>query len=191
MVVWLDELFSALDLGNNIILVGLSYGAWQTSLYALHHPERLDRIVLLAPAATLLPMSREFLFWGLLTLVPHRYFVRKAVGWFAEDVAENDITGQALIDHVADNLYLAIRSFKFKMLVNPTVLRDDKLGAITVPALCVIGEKEKIYPADDAIRRIRSVAPQIEVTVIPNAGHILTTSEPEVVNRRILEFISE
>ena len=35
---WLDELFDALELGEDINLVGLSYGGWLTSQYALRHP---------------------------------------------------------------------------------------------------------------------------------------------------------
>jgi pimeloyl-ACP methyl ester carboxylesterase len=57
-VIWLDDLFSALDLGDSINLMGMSYGGWLTSQYAFHRPDRLGKIVLLAPAATVLPVSR-------------------------------------------------------------------------------------------------------------------------------------
>ena len=40
-VSWLDELFTTLKLGNNINLMGLSYGGWLTAKYALHHPEKV------------------------------------------------------------------------------------------------------------------------------------------------------
>ena len=39
---WLDELFSVLELGNNINLMGLAYGGWITIQYALRLPERLN-----------------------------------------------------------------------------------------------------------------------------------------------------
>ena len=56
---WLDELFGALELGNNINIVGLSYGGWITTQYALRLPERLNKIVLLAPVCTVLPAIWE------------------------------------------------------------------------------------------------------------------------------------
>jgi pimeloyl-ACP methyl ester carboxylesterase len=56
---WLDGLFSALELGNNIKLMGLSYGGWLTSQYALRFPDRLDKIVLLAPGGTILPIRLD------------------------------------------------------------------------------------------------------------------------------------
>jgi len=52
-VQWLDELFTALEL-HNINVIGHSYGGWQASLYALAHPERLKKLVLLAPASAVL-----------------------------------------------------------------------------------------------------------------------------------------
>ncbi len=71
---WMDELFTALDLGDRIKLVGLSYGGWLTSRYALRYPERVDKIVLLAPAATVLPLGPGFLRPALLSILPHKYF---------------------------------------------------------------------------------------------------------------------
>ena len=37
---WLDGLFSGLELGDNINLMGMSYGGWMTTLYALRFPVR-------------------------------------------------------------------------------------------------------------------------------------------------------
>jgi pimeloyl-ACP methyl ester carboxylesterase len=51
-VKWLDELFTVLEL-DNINLMGYSYGGWQASLYALSHPERQNKLILLAPATAL------------------------------------------------------------------------------------------------------------------------------------------
>ena len=45
---WLDELFTQLGLGENINLMGISYGGWIASQYALHRPGRLKKLVLLA-----------------------------------------------------------------------------------------------------------------------------------------------
>jgi pimeloyl-ACP methyl ester carboxylesterase len=44
-VKWLDELFTALALGNQINLVGLSYGNWLAHQYAVRFPRRVRKIV--------------------------------------------------------------------------------------------------------------------------------------------------
>jgi pimeloyl-ACP methyl ester carboxylesterase len=43
MMSWLDELFTALDLGDSINLMGLSFGGWLTSQYTLAYPNRIKR----------------------------------------------------------------------------------------------------------------------------------------------------
>ena len=60
LVDWLDDLFTQLELGDSINLMGLSYGGWLTSQYALNHPERLRKIVLLAPVATVHQLPGEW-----------------------------------------------------------------------------------------------------------------------------------
>ena len=91
---WLDELFSALELGDKINLMGLSYGGWLTSQYALRFPDRLDKIVLLAPAATVLSIRLGFIVRVLLFLVPLRCFTKSMLCWLFEDLAQKDKAGR-------------------------------------------------------------------------------------------------
>ena len=50
----------ALGAGERVSLAGLSYGGALAAQYALHHPERLLPVVLLAPGATVLRPPAEF-----------------------------------------------------------------------------------------------------------------------------------
>jgi pimeloyl-ACP methyl ester carboxylesterase len=54
-------LFDVLELGDRVNLVGVSFGGWLTSQYALGFPKRVNKVVLLAPGATVLRLSTEFL----------------------------------------------------------------------------------------------------------------------------------
>lgn len=190
-VYWLDELFSALELGDNINLMGLSYGGWLTSQYALRFPNRLDKIVLLAPAATVVPLGPGFIKHGILALIPHRHFVKIAMYWALEDLAQKDETGRKQVEEVVDNVFLGLRCFKPKMLVSPTVLTDKELQSLKVPTLFLVGENEKIYSAQEAIHRLKKVAPHIKTEVIPNTGHDLTVVQAEMVNGKVLEFLKQ
>ena len=89
----------------------------------------------------------------------------------------------------AKERYLASRSFKTKRIVKSTVLTDEELKMIKVPALYVVGENEKVCSAEKAVQRLRDVAPQIKTEVIPHAGHDLTIVQAEKVNRKVLEFL--
>ncbi len=192
LVNWLDELFSALEFGDNINLMGLSYGGWLTSQYALRFPNRLDKIVLLAPAATILPLPGEWAWRAILTIIPHRYFLRSITYWMFDDLAQKkDEASRILVDDMIDDAFMGLRCFKFKMPVHPTVLEDKELESIKVPTLFLVGENEKLYPAQKAIQRLKKVAPHIKAEIIPNAGHDLTIVQAEMVNRKVLEFLKQ
>ena len=159
---WLNELFDALELGDNINLMGLSYGGWITAQYALRFPTRLRKIVLLAPACTVLPLSFQWIFRAVLCAIPHRYFTRSSLYWLLEDLAQKDEAGREFVKEQAEESYLALRSFKTRRMVNPTVLTDQELQSIKVPALHLVGENKKIYSVRKAIQRLKETAPQIK-----------------------------
>lgn len=187
---WLDEVFDSLGLGNNILLGGYSYGGWITSQYALSFPNRLDKIILMAPAATIVQLGPGFLKSALLAMIPHRRYVRKAMTFILEDLANSNDEGRREVEFITENAYLGLRCFKPKMLVNPTVLTDEELQDFKVSTLFLIGENEKIYSFNDVVLRLKNMAPHIKLEIIPNAGHDLTILQAEMVNRLILEFLN-
>src|SRR6516225_11065404 len=60
LLVWLDEFFDALKLGDRINLMGVSYGGSLAAEYARHAPQRLSTVILLAPGANVLHLSAQF-----------------------------------------------------------------------------------------------------------------------------------
>lgn len=190
-VIWLDELFNALELGDNINLVGMSFGGSQTVQYALRFPNRLNKIVLLAPAATILSISVKFLMYIILCLLPHRYFTKNLAYWLFEDTVKKDEKSRMQVEEGIDDILLGLRCFKTLPVVKPTVLKDKELQNIKVPTLFLVGENEKMYSAEKAIQRLINVAPHIEKEVIPNAGHDLVFVQAEMVNKKVMEFLKQ
>ena len=64
---WLTDVLDALKI-EKTCMVGYSLGGFLTTCYALEKPERLKKIVLLAPAATFLPFSKD---WNLRVTFPN------------------------------------------------------------------------------------------------------------------------
>jgi pimeloyl-ACP methyl ester carboxylesterase len=79
--------------------------------------------------------------------------------------------------------------FSFRMPVTPTVLTDEELRSLMVPVLFLVGEHEVVYPADNAVHRLNTVAPGIVTEVIQNASHDLTISQTRTVNSRATVFL--
>jgi pimeloyl-ACP methyl ester carboxylesterase len=187
----LDELFSGLDLENHIKLMGLSYGGWLASQYALRFPDRLDKIVLLAPAGTVLPLRFEWIIRAVLCFVPHRFFTKTFLFWLLEDFAQKDEDSRIMLEEEVDAVVERMRCYKPIRLIRPTVLTDVELKRINVPALFLVGEHEKIYSASKAIQRLKRVAPQIKTEMLPDAGHDVTIVQAEMVNKKVIEFLKQ
>ena len=188
---WLDELFDTLHFDNNVRVIGYSYGGWVTSQYALYHPERLNHVVLIAPAWTLLDAPDEYLLRMGESILPIRFFKKKIMYWVWKDLANMGTNGIKLVEDRIDYYQMAMKCFKLKMGVQPTVLTDVELQTITIPVLCLIGNHETIYNGKNAIYRLNKVAPKIEAELIQGTGHDLMFTHTELVNKRILEFLKK
>jgi pimeloyl-ACP methyl ester carboxylesterase len=188
---WLDELFDVLGIGDGVHLVGASYGAWIFSCYALAHPGRVGKLVMLAPAATVAKLHLMFLITALPCLLPHPWFTRKSLHYLQRDAMDRGEECRQMVEDTADLTYLAIRGYKMRPMVEPQVLDDDDLRAIAVPTLFAVGENEKLYPPAEALDRLAAVAPGIRTELIPAAGHDLWISQAEQISKMILEFIED
>ncbi len=189
-VSWFDELLDALGL-EETNLTGLSYGGWIASEYTLEHPERIEKLVLIAPAATVLQFSMDFIKKGILCMIPHKYFIENMMHWALADAATGTEEHRRLAEEAADNAWLGIRCFKPKQMVAPRILTDEEFRGLKPPTLFLVGENEVIYSGTgaDAVRRLNTVAPQIVTEILPDCGHDLTLVQAELVNRRILKFL--
>lgn len=183
---WLDELFRALGL-ETVSLIGKSYGGWLACQYAFCRPSRLRSIVMMAPAATVLPLRKEFIERMFKGMESPKNFIF----WVYRDFVHKDEASRKAAEGMVEESILSARCFNFRPTLGPTVIEDYELENIKVPALFMVGENEKIYSARKAIRRLNKVAPQIKTEVIPGAGHDLNLVQAEIVAETVLEFLRQ
>jgi pimeloyl-ACP methyl ester carboxylesterase len=186
---WLDELFDALGLGDSINLLGISYGGWLACTYALRFPQRLDKVVTLAPAGTVIPVGLAFMLRAALTFLPYRYFTKSFLYWLFGDSTGHSTLNPSFLDDAVDEMFVASRCFKRKRFISPRVLTDTQLKGITTPMLYLIGEKDRICSARKTLTRLNRVAPHIETEIIPLVGHGLSMEESGTVNKKIIKFL--
>ncbi len=191
LVRWLDELLDELGV-QDVRLVAHSYGAWIAALFALESPERLHRLVLLSPPATVLRSRLGLLARAILYgTFPRRPIVRRYLYWYAPDCVSDEAT-RPVIDEMIEEDLLARRCFKIKKreLVRPTVLSDDDWRRLAVPTLYLIGRNDVSYSAERAVHRLATVAPQVK-TAITDGDHHLTITQPDWVIQRVLGFLKD
>jgi pimeloyl-ACP methyl ester carboxylesterase len=188
LIAWLDELIRALEARARVNLAGMSYGGALAAQYALHSPERLEKLILLAPGATVLRPPAEFWVRLIAVGIVRQRGLRAFVRWISPDMARSD---PQWIDATVELLSLNMRSIRRHKTPIPPVLTDTEWGSLRMPALFLVGEHEVIYSAEKAVRRLQRVAPQVTTEIIPGAGHDLPFAQTAMVNQRILRFLKE
>jgi pimeloyl-ACP methyl ester carboxylesterase len=190
LVAWLSETLNGLNL-DHIFLVGMSYGGWLALNLAMTAPERVRKLVLLSPAASLQPLVRQF---GLrvmpMIFFPTRLTVNSLMGW----MGIKDTPGDTVTRLVLDLAYLGAKHFRFvpeTSRVMPSVFSDDELRALHVPVLLLIGENEVIYDAEKALARARALLPSFDGELVPQSGHEMCSSQHRIVDARVLGFLSD
>jgi len=176
---WLREVFDGLNI-ERAYLLGHSYGGWLTLNMALAYPDRLRKIVLLAPAASIYPMS----FLTKLGLrLPLK--IRPSARSMFKMIASKGTVFEETFIHLME----MVTRYCLPATMFPTVYTDEELKQIDLPALLLIGAGEKIYNPKKAIDRAQRWMPDLTAEIIPNAGHTLNMEQPEIINARILDFL--
>jgi pimeloyl-ACP methyl ester carboxylesterase len=182
---WLATTLDGLHL-DRIFLAGQSYGAWLALNFALAVPERVRRLVLLSPGGGFVPMVRQFSLRGMLMLwFPTRVMVNWFFGWLG-------ITTDA--PAVPELTYLGLKYFRVPpetSRVMPVLFPDDRLRAMRVPTLLLIGEHEVICDPATALTRARLLFPHVEGELVPQCSHDMCFSQYRIVDARVLDFLKK
>jgi pimeloyl-ACP methyl ester carboxylesterase len=203
-VAWLDRLLDTLELDTTTLL-GHSGGAMWAMWYALAHPDRIRRLVLLGPPAV--PKTRCPLPLRLATTpVVGRLLSRLAppsptsILRFAHHVAREketlarhpdliDLLVAAGRDPVTDHVSKA----ELRLFVSPfgfrrrSRLRPDELRQLAMPTLLIWGESEPLGGVSVA-KAVTDLIPHARLEVLPT-GHGPWLGQPTRTAATVLEFV--
>lgn len=164
-------------------LIGLSMGGRIARNFALHHPERVDRLVL----ANTTPG------FGSLTPQQAREFVAQRRNADPVERAKRLISPRARPGAFEDLVasLRAVHRESYLKTVEASVAQDlaAPIENIRAPTLVVTSDEDRLYPpaiAQDMVRRI----PGASLAVIEGAGHLSNLEQPEHFNQVVLGFLS-
>lgn len=179
---WLSDVIDSFGLGS-ADLVGSSQGGWLALNLAVAQPERVGRLVLLAPAASLLPFRRAAVFS--IRLGPYM------PGWTAKPSMRGVFGRRYQIDdRITDLLAISLRHYRFQERpVYPDVFSDEELGSVRAGTLVMLGDKEIIYDPIPALERAASLLPTVQTELVTGVGHLLNIETTERVDQRLLAFL--
>lgn len=187
---WFTELIDGLEI-ETLYLAGNSYGGFIAAYYAMKLPERVRRLVLIGPAATLSPMrpfyTHMFIpkaIYGFFPKVPGvKQAMRRSVDWMHQGLP---------YDPLWEPLFYS--SMVYGGLINqvfPRVYSKEEFAQIRAKVLILLGEREGIYnDLKAAVRSARELLPGAQIEMIPDAHHITALANPEIVNQELLQFFA-
>ena len=173
-------------------LVGESFGGMHALHTALHHPDRVGRMVLANTSPAFGLDGTDPAAWRAARMAP------LDAGLTPADIAVDVLTavaGPGLGDEV-----LAMRAAAFAR-VPSTGLRAaveclpshnvlDRLVEIAVPTLVIAGELDPETPVAYA-RALVDGLPNAELVVLDGIGHLAVSEAPETVNRLVRTFLAK
>jgi pimeloyl-ACP methyl ester carboxylesterase len=181
-VKWLCEILDALHI-KQADFVGHSMGGWLTLNFALHSPQYVKRIVLLAPAGGILRVNMLFFLKVYKAILfPSEANIQRMLQWFYAEGNQPDLGINRLFIE-------GIQNCRPRLSIFPSLFEDSQLRKLQVPTLFLVGDQEVIYSSDKAVKRVLSLVPCIEAEIIKNASHCLTVEQSHVINNRIVEFL--
>jgi pimeloyl-ACP methyl ester carboxylesterase len=188
---WFTELIDGLGI-DSLYLVGNSYGGFTAAYYAMKLPERIRKLVLIGPAATIHSMRpfmlHMFLPKGLFLLLPWlpgaSGAARHGIDWMRAGLSS---------DRLWDRLfYQTMRHGKLINRVFPRVYAQEELAGIAGAVLLMFGERELVYgDLGAAIRSGRELIPEAKLAIIPDAHHVAAVSNPDAANEELLGFLAD
>jgi len=155
---------------EQVSLVGHSFGAQIVVEAALRHPQRVERMVLLAPAVD--PEARDLL--------------RQAARWLANAPDEHPSVLPVITRDLVDVGVVYARRL-LRVMLNDAI--EDKLPEVRCPTLVVRGGRDRLVPAAWACRVAR-LLPRGELAVVPGYAHMAPFSGPLAVVPLLRPFLS-
>lgn len=181
---WLDQTLAALPEAKFNVL-GLSIGGWTATNLAVHHPGRINALMLVDPVYTFGDMPAETAVRAIPASVP---WLPKS--W--RDSFNSYTAGGAPVEDVplARMTETAMSAYTIK-LPQPSRIAEKDLAAMRMPVLAVLAGESVMHDADAsrgvAERRLREGA----VVVYPDASHAVGSEEAGAIAGEIRKFLAD
>jgi pimeloyl-ACP methyl ester carboxylesterase len=201
IVQWVEEIAAALFLKTPVSMVGYSYGSYISFSTALHKPELVDKLVLLAPGLLFRSLSKSFFFRAMVSNM--MMATNSTQDWLWKSLTTNSSFSLQTLPPRNVEHFLAMRD------VQATVLKVMCNGCYSDKTLkevmeshdtfVGIGEKDSTVSSSWSPQTTSTtwVAERAlddgatKVVVYPGAGHLMCWEHPtdELIVQDVLEFL--
>ncbi len=198
---WLGEFLEKIQV-KKPILMGASMGGAISLAYAMAHPERVDRLILvdalgLGPRLSLagrMIFQLPYFIAGMLTRQADPYLLRYFQPWSFHNAwgpagkiiaRMADVNRRRGIWPIWAGARVLLADF---LLPGKMSLFNQRLGVITQPTLITWGRHDALLPVANALAGAKRI-PHARLRVFENSAHAPMLEEPEAFNCEVLEFL--
>jgi pimeloyl-ACP methyl ester carboxylesterase len=167
---WLDDVLDGLKIQKTALL-GLSQGGWTALRFATIRPERVTRLVLLAPGGVM-PTRSSFILKAV--------FLSMAGRWGAERINRIVLGNQPIHAEAVKFMDAIMTHFKAR-IGKEYLFSDEELKRLNMPVLLIGGALDALIPMESVILRVQKLVPQVKAEVIPDMGHALINLAEQII----------
>jgi pimeloyl-ACP methyl ester carboxylesterase len=184
---WLQLLLDMLNIGGPLLLMGNSFGAALSRLYAAENTSYVARLVLIdggavfnAPGCTRPLIRLPFLSNPIIDVMRQRAY--SADGLKRAIADERRLTPEFVTNAQAASIGF-VAALRQIALTPPPSLRTP-----TCPTLIIWGEQDRLSPVENG-RRVAAEINGAKFSVIPRAAHMPQIEQPEAFHQVVLPFL--
>lgn len=178
---WLREIFELLNL-RDAVLCGISLGGWMACQFGLKFPELISDLILVSPPA-ILNTNMYFLYrMALASLMPMPFFVMEFIKYIS-------CKARSLPESTLQSFITTWQAYNPNTNAIPPV-SNSNIRNLPTKTLMILGEEEVMYCSNEAAEHISNVSTNVKVVIIPQAGHIVTYDQPNLLNKEIINFVN-
>jgi pimeloyl-ACP methyl ester carboxylesterase len=191
LVDFLDSFCRKLEI-TKATVVGNSLGGWTAMAFALEHPEKVSRLVLVDSAGYSFAkegrtVSRDLMLRLNASSIDDAKSVLSMILANKQMITEG-LAEQFLAQHLARNDGYTINAFIDSILRGEDFV-DGKLGAIKVPTLIVWGREDLLVPLNSGNMLAHDIGGS-ELVVLDRCGHVPMLECAQPFNAAVLKFLA-
>ena len=171
---WLEDVLDSLGIQQTSLL-GLSQGGWTALRFAASYPQRVERLVLLAPGG-IVPVRSSFILKAV--------FFSMFGHWGADKINRLVLGKQPMHPEAVSFMNSIYAHFKTRR-GKEYLFTDDELSRLNMPTLLIVGKEDALFDGNGIVSRMQKLVPQLEPLRIADMGHALVN-----LSGRIIPFLT-
>ena len=174
------EIADMLEVGKAFV-VGASEGGFIASNYALHYPEKVEKMALLGPMGYA-GATQSVIRITLTQLFPLKPLQDSTFKWAFSDSAQ-------LKEDFKEWFPLIMTGYN-SVKVAPMPLSAQQRQSIQVPVMFIFGERDNLVGDPAKAKALVQDIPNVRVEVV-RAGHLMAGERPEEINQLLINFFGK